>query len=186
MAKIAGEQVFLLLNRSSDLRGHEIRVVSSVDSALQAWNSTTRISPIFPIDNATFPSTEDGSQWYVFFIGPVDIGTLDLEGIRAFASYGVHNLVVVTDVKEDQVVLELLYKVRETPWEAWTVCGTRIEDVAFSPLLTSPKTSENLGVVAKLSLPPQLKSASEEYRTLNAVTRAKCERYPNSFEFSRP
>ena len=155
--------------------------MSSVDSALQAWNSTTRISPIFPIDNATVPSTEDGSHWYVFFIGPVDIGTLDLEGIRAFASYGVHNLVVVTDVKEDQAVSELLYKVRETPWEAWTVCGTRIEDVAFSPLVTSQQTSENLGVIAKLSLPPQLKSASEEYRTLNAVTRAKCERYLPEF-----
>lgn len=181
LAKLAGEQVFLLLNRSADLRDHEIRVVPSVDSALQAWNSTTRISPIFPIDNATFPPKAEGSLWFLFFIGPVDIGTLDLEGLRAFASYGVHNLVVATDVENDLAVRELLHKVSEIPWEAWTVRGTRIEDVAFSPLLTSSTTTENLGVVAKLSLPPQLKSASEEYRTLNAVTRAKCVKYLPEF-----
>ncbi len=181
LAKLAGEQVFLLLNRSSDLRDHEINVVPSVDSALQAWNSTTRISPIFPIDNATFPSTEDGSRWYVFFIGPVDIGTLDLEGVRAFASYGVHNLVIATDVDEDLAVATLIHKMPEVPWEAWTVCGTRIIDVAFSPLLTTAKPSANLNVTSRLSLPPQLKSASEEYRTLIAVTRAKCEKYLPEF-----
>lgn len=181
LAKLAGEQIFLLLNRSSDLRDHEIQVVPSVDSALQAWNSTTRISPIFPIDNATFPSTEHGARWYLFFIGPVDIGTVDLEGVLAFASYGVHNLVIVTDVNEDPAVDALLHKFREVPWEAWSVCGTRIVDVAFSPLLTRPKTPKNLGVAAKMSLPPQLKSASEEYRTLNAVTRAKCEKYLPQF-----
>ncbi|WP_227243098.1 hypothetical protein [Paraburkholderia caribensis] len=181
MAKLAGEQIYLLLNRSTDLRGHEIRAVSSVDAALQVWDSTTRMSPLFPIDDAAFPSTEGDSRWFIFFIGPVDIGTLDLEGIRAFASYGMHNLVVVSTVDKDPSVEQLLTSLPNTPWEAWEVVGTEVKDVAFSTVVMGTRAAERVGVAAKPAVPPQLKSASEEYRTLNAVTRAKCERYLPQF-----
>ncbi|MFF7058089.1 hypothetical protein ACFY89_15545 [Achromobacter spanius] len=183
MAKLAGEQVFLLLTRTQDLRGHEVRVVSNFSDALQSWDATTRSSPIFPLDNATFPRQEPGSSWYLFFIGPVDIGTLDLDGTRSFATYGIHNLLITTSVEHDPAVLKVLTQVPNSPWEAWTVCGTRVIDVAYSPNLINdhPPPGLHSSATTVPTLPAQLKSASEEYRTLIAVTRAKCERYLPTF-----
>ncbi|MEC5407570.1 hypothetical protein VOM14_18645 [Paraburkholderia sp. MPAMCS5] len=177
MVELAGEQVFLLLNRSSDLRGHEVRVVSTYDDALEQWDWTTRSSPIFPLEGARFPVVEEGKSWFIVFIGPVDPGTLNLDGLTCFLSYGIHNLIAVSDNPADSALARLLdhAKASGIPWEGWQVIGSRIGHVEFSPAQIS---KQPLGIVVpKLPVASQLRSASEEYRTLIAVTRAKCARY---------
>lgn len=177
MAKLAGEQVFLLLKRSADLRGHEVKAVPTFEQALAEWDSTTRSSPIFPLDNAKFPAPADGQAWFVAFIGPIDLGTIDLQGANCFVSYGIHNLVVVTADPSDTAVYRILEdaKKAKVPWEGWSVEGTKVKHVEYS-LEYAPETPVGIAT-AKPALPGQLKSASEEYRTLVAVTRAKCARY---------
>lgn len=177
MAKLVGEQVYLLLKRSANLRGHEVKAVSSFDTALAEWDSTTRVSPLFPLEGSEFPAARDGQTWFITFIGPVDPGTLDLQGARCFLSYGIHNLVVVTDDPSDQAYARIISAVNQSdvPWEGWRMLGQTVAHVEYNlPLGREMPT----GVpVAKPALPPQLKSASEEYRTLIAVTRTKCARY---------
>lgn len=176
MSKLAGEQAFLLLKRSDDLRGHEIKAVATFDQALSEWDSTTRVSPVFPLNSSEFPTPGNNLPWFVFFIGPIDPGTLNLEDVDAFVSYGIHNLVLVTETPHDVGVCRILIELNNVPWEAWEVHGSRIHDIAYGPALKKGETASRIAV-AKPPVPSQLKSASEEYRTLIAVTRAKCSRY---------
>ncbi|HKR40219.1 MAG TPA: hypothetical protein VJU59_11165 [Paraburkholderia sp.] len=177
MAKIAGEQVFLLLKRSADLRGHEVKIVPTFEKALAEWDSTTRSSPIFPLENAKLPPVHDGRPWFLAFVGPIDPGTLDLDGTNCFVSYGIHNLIAVTDIPGDEAFSRILLAANNAnvPWEGWRIEGTTITHVEYS---LAHVEEPPVGVaVDKPSVAAQLKSASEEYRTLIAVTRAKCARY---------
>lgn len=180
MAQLSGDQLFLILNRTTDFKRHEVFLSSSMESALKDWTATTRISPIFPFDNAKFPSLAEKEKCSVFFFGPVDPSSLDLSGLNAFSTYGIYNLIITASTPEDKVrICTLLETLKTKPWEAWELSGNTIVDIAYSPALCE-KNEPTPYILKKFEVAPELKSAVDEYRTLIAVIRAKCFKYlPN-------
>lgn len=178
MAALSGAQIFLTLRREANLRGYEVSVHKRLDSALANWSSTTRISPLFPYSDAEFPDTGAPQTWHLFFIGPVDPGTINLDGLAAFASVGLYNVVVVATESNRSLLQQLLVELdaRQLPWEGWELSGPRVVDVAYSASLVAPIAEDHLRV-RSLDVASDLSGAADEYATLLAATAAKCGKY---------
>jgi hypothetical protein len=178
VAALSGAQVFLTLRRDSCLRGHEVSVHKRLDSALADWSSTTRISPLFPYSDSAFPDVSPSETWYLFFIGPVDPGNTNLDGLAAFASVGLYNVVVAATEGNRSLLHRLLEEAdaQQVPWEGWQLSGTRIVDVAYCPSLLSPTVDDHLRV-RSIDVASDLSGAADEYATLVAATAAKCAKY---------
>lgn len=174
--QLSGNPLFLVLRRSQNLKFHDVFTFPKINDVLKLWDSTTRVSPLFPLNNSEFPDSSTESDWYLFFVGPIDLGSVDLNGLQAFLSYGIYNLVIVATVSDKSRVEQLLTDIDDTTWEAWQIKGTRIQAVEYSPSLMSPIDSEYTQKKSP-DLAPELRSAFDEYRTLIAVTRSKCKRY---------
>lgn len=172
--QLAGSQLILILSRQHPSASFQVAARASMDDALADWGSSSRCSPIFPINRSEWPKL--GLRYRIWLAGPIFPGMVPT-GVTAFLSLGIYNLVLLATTDEDtEKISAFLSKHSKTPWESWEVDGDGlIGRIEYSPTLEfSDNTKHDAG---DFKFHPGLKSMTEEYRTLVAATVAKAKSY---------
>lgn len=145
-----------------------------MDEALEHWGASSRCSPIFPLNRSEWP--KKGEPYSAWFVGPMYPGRLP-QGISAFLSLGLYNLVLISKSREEaDRVTALLAANPSVAWESWEVG----EDGYIGSVGYSDSLKQNFKVFTDLGgvkLHEGLHSMTDEYRTLVAATANKAHTY---------
>lgn len=176
MKKLSGHCHHLLLSRGGDdLATLKVEVVASTQEAIDKWDWTTRSSPIFSFEGCEPPALERAEPHFLFFVGPIDPGVLDIN-VPVFATLGTYNLMLVAlqgdaDLHEIRGFLDRHPDVR---WECWEISASIVTRSGFGggaatqPLHVKPK---------RANVSSGLASAEEENCTLLAAATSKAHQY---------
>ena len=169
--RIVGDEYVLSVARTDDLKAHLVRVFRDSDTALQNWGASTRSSPVFSLNQSKFPDLR-GIDCIFCFMGPLHPARVP-EGLAAFLTFGVYNILLVAVTPADwQVLHDFLSAVGdEFPWEGWQIKNGQITRVEYGFGKRPQSTPVDAGPIR--GLPSELDSVAYEYRTLVAATRAK-------------
>lgn len=177
-ARLEGAEVVLVVSHSSPIAAPTVQVCASVDVALKSWTASTRCSPLYSLNGSVWPSLTGRNKVEICFLGPI-YPALIPQGVQAFLSLGLYNVILVAATALEKKLLKtyLEKQVGTIPWEKWTLSkGVVNPNVEYSPFVLKKLIStEEAGPIK--TLPPELGSVADEYRTLIAATKAKGGRY---------
>jgi hypothetical protein len=173
--KLSGACYHLLLSRSNDLNTLKVTGVASTQEAIDKWDWTTRSSPIFSFEDTELPDFQNGEPLFLFFVGPIDPGFLDID-VPAFATLGTYNLLLVAKEAAGHLyhVRDFLKLHSEVRWECWEVSASLVTRIGYGggPLTPSPQIRPRRAKVSS-----GLASAEEENCTLLAAATSKAHQY---------
>lgn len=169
MSRVGSEYV-LVVSRSSVAAHFSVSIVPDVRSAIRGWGPASRSSPIFALNGATPPSLSGRSEALLCFIGPMKPEDVP-EGLVTFLTFGLYNVVLYArTVAERTQLRKFLDGKGNKPWELWTLKGSIVTQMEVSPHLQHTFKPVS---VKPVNLPARLRSATDEYQTLMAVTKAR-------------
>lgn len=174
MRTLSGECLHFLLRRGDDLRTLCVDLVASTEEAVAKWDWTTRSSPIFPFGEFEYPDWPNEDDVYVFFVGPLDPASWDID-VPCYASLGTYNIVAVCTPGKGHLydVRDFLAVNSQLTWECWQLRrGTIVERGHGGPALSTKASS-----VRRANVSHGLAPAEEENCTLFAAAIAKAARY---------
>lgn len=173
--KLSGNCDHLLLSRSTDLRTLKVACVASTQEAIDIWDWTTRSSPIFSFEGTEPPDFQSKEPLFLFFVGPIDPGFLDID-VPAFATLGTYNLLLVAKETAGHLydVRDFLKLHPEIRWECWEVSASIVTQIGYGGgALTPPIQIKPRPARVSSGLAP----AEEENCTLLAAAISKAHQY---------
>lgn len=163
-----------MVNRASVEASFTVEVVDDIRAALKNWGAATRSSPIFAVDESAVPPLEGKRETHLCFLGPIRPEELPDE-VQRFLSFGLYNAVLFAQSsKERDALAKFIASKARLPWELWTLRGAKVIGIKCSPAFNADAPRVN---VKALNLPGKLRSATDEYQTLVAVTKSRSQFY---------
>lgn len=174
----------VLHNQSQDNR--TVEILGDLPSALQRWQSGTRISPIWAIRefcrHSPEPDPFDGKST-LLFLGPIQLARLQAE-IRAFAdaaklrlwaSMGCFNAVISTADRDNVDDVIQWARTNNVPFEAWNINDGRVGRIRHSVLKPTDyeETTAELAALASTVTEPALRTVLQENLTAIATAIAR-------------
>jgi hypothetical protein len=122
--RLDGQELILAVTHSRPGGETFLKVHTSVDAALRDWGSSTRCSPIYGLNQSSWPAPEQ--PFHIWFVGPVFPGDVP-SGFGAFLSLGIFNLLLLAcTAEEKRRVQTFISKLNDVPWESWGVSATGV------------------------------------------------------------
>lgn len=174
--RLVGRTHFFVLQRGDDLASHSVAVYQKFDDAATAWRPGNRISPVFPLNEASPPSFREQIRSWILFFGPIHPGELEATGLdHVFMSLGVFNIVVFCETEASRDLARTFADSRSLQWELWGLLGNRLTECTFAPpapgSMTVPRQASQPLPAPHEGLIPTIR----EYRALmlNCITRSQ-------------
>lgn len=172
---------YLLLTGEVPPNDSQIRIVASLNEALQFWAASTRVSPIVAVVDGELAAVHDCAPLgeVVAFLGPVhpaSIGDLPHStewGI--WATFGSLNIVVSLPSGDCSEILLPFATQAAVPIEIWVRNDNGYRYESVFPSNNHPITAESLTALSSRDIPTELVSATSEYiaQTASALARAR-------------
>jgi len=178
--ELINQSQFLILSCQSPQGQYRVRLCESVADALTYWDSSTRISPLWPIkgyaEDRPSAKSFEGAQWLIF-LGPVQPALVEdsCPSIKANASsnqiwVGVGAFNVVLSTPSETCLKEVLTWAKSAcPFEVWHVVdgGVTFTEAAPQP---APDAEWRRSLASLLRSRPSLHPVIEEYGALMAAS----------------
>jgi hypothetical protein len=167
-----------------------VRIVASYAQALEKWQPSTRLSPIFGVEeHGTDPPhiSEFDKTRHLIFLGPIHpelVGERIGKNSRLWLTLGLFNVLVATNyIKERRILLEWA-KQQNIRYEAWTLGRGIVKESEVS--LHDKEVMEtgwrtDLAKFSQGNLQEELHDAVKEYCPLMASTLARSEQIAPAF-----
>jgi hypothetical protein len=151
---------FLILQRLRDTK-RKIGIATSQAEVLRDWQPSTRLSPIFTVQE--YSSHEPGldKTGHLIFLGPVHpelVGERLGSHCRLWLTLGLFNILVATNFKKEREALIEWATKRKIHFEAWTLSHRIIKDVETSGSTTVEPINwrRDLAELSKRNVPEEL------------------------------
>lgn len=180
----ADREAFLVLQLSdcsNATNGHKIKVVPSADRVIAKWTASTRVSPVFCVEELGkkySPSTcLFPGKGYLVFVGPVHPDTiLARRPQRGFLwlTLGLFNAVVSVSSRTDLRNLLKWCKKENHPFDAWRIDGGIAHHFrSWSVDSQATEWRKGLSSLSNAQFAGELKESIQEYCPLMASTLAR-------------
>lgn len=190
--EFSSENAFLVFKRDEDSAQGVVAVVPEGPDAFGIWNASTRLSPIFGVDEAgKYRSpTEFGfsGDWSLIFLGPIHPEKIPFDvsaDSHVWLTIGLFNVVVATTDAEvcDRLTKWAEAQEKPVPFERWKIHnGVVTSTEASSRPATENGWRNTLATLWKSAVGDELKEAIQEYCPLMASTIARAANVPCGFE----
>ncbi len=183
--RLAKQQRIIILERSDVTSHHKLKIVPTLAQALKSWKPSTRVSPIFGIDEFGTSSIEREDfrgTHRVFFAGPIHperILDCCTQPDKVWVTLGLYNLFVVSS--SDGAARKLLAWLRrqDIAYEMWLIRDGVMRKPKFSaPKAVSGALLKRVSALTSITLPSELAEARNEYCPLMASTISRTTRLP--------
>ena len=158
-----------------------IGLVASLADAISDWQATTRISPVFGVDewgtetSDSFPFRRLHSLFFIGPIHPLRLLPRKSKRWKLWLTLGNYNVLLRVPPKDEEQVRAWL-EAEHVRYERWTIRNGRVEDVSFSPATSMAGTwREQIAGLLGEKHPPQLHESLREYAPLMASAIARAE-----------
>jgi hypothetical protein len=154
--QLVGGTHFLILNR--DAKGkHHVSAFSRYNEVLKHIGIGSRLSPLFPIQNAPPPplAAAKSPHSYLVFFGPIYPGKIETEFQYSYLTMGSLNFAIFCSTRKELDEVDLILEKNNCAWEKWHIYNGTIKNISHST------TEPAQGLIGSLYEP--LPSADETF-----------------------
>lgn len=188
--KLGSQLSFLVLQRALDSGERIVRIVLSHAEALKAWQPSTRLSPLFGVEEhgTAEPAANSLEKTrHLIFLGPVHPERVS-EHIgrdsRLWLTLGLFNVLVATSHVDQRRKLLRWAKSQNIRYEAWTLSRGRVKEYEADQDGDGRRITEwrvDLSRLSERIVQDELHDAIREYCPLMASTLARSEQIAPAF-----
>lgn len=178
MLTLQGGTQFLLLNRAKTSSKRCIFAFSHFKAAITHWQHDSRISPIFSLDKAPVPDFSSTKKTYLFFMGPVFPGDIDITPFTsAYLTLGLFNFVLICANKKMANAAQKVADGHKVQWEQWEIKKNKIENIKSSYFISKSTSLPDTLLKPFTGLDQSLAATAREYIVLTASSIANAQKY---------